>query len=531
MRQDRGTSSGLRLITAVICIILFILPGAVFAETLVNNTSSPLVTTSIPGVIIQTTTAVPTVPLTRGTTSSSSTVTTTVVTAVTSQQATPVPTARENTTAAVNPPPLLILGTPKIENLTVTMYGTVAPGSANVTMASTRWDWGDNQPLEYHGFPYSHGYSSPGTYTLTITAQQSDHQYVTKTTSIFAVQPVIPLTIPATMNTTVTGTPLLPVIANTPLLTLLEPVTDGMNVTVNGNLNPGSPGVTIDSVSAEWNDGTITKTTDLPVTHQYSEFGIYTISITGKQSDGLSTTKRITMDLKEEVPGFPGPVTPHAPPNETPVYLIIIATAIIVVAIVVVVQQISMRRRGRLHPPEIPKNFTPRAGPRPENLPSPEELAVICSGTDVTPEVLDPVIRVAVEIAREGREGQAIGTSFVVGDTDNVLTNSKQFVLNPFHGYHEAKRQITDAGVRGNIKEFAQLDGAFLVTGTGVVEAAGRCITVDLSKVNLPGGLGSRHSSVAGITQVTRSIGVVVSQSGGLISIFRDGKIVYTISP
>jgi DNA integrity scanning protein DisA with diadenylate cyclase activity len=62
-----------------------------------------------------------------------------------------------------------------------------------------------------------------------------------------------------------------------------------------------------------------------------------------------------------------------------------------------------------------------------------------------------------------------------------------------------------------------------------VVEAAGRCITVDMSQVNLPGGMGSRHSSVAGITQVTKSIGVVVSQSGGLISIFREGKIVYTI--
>ena len=112
---------------------------------------------------------------------------------------------------------------------------------------------------------------------------------------------------------------------------------------------------------------------------------------------------------------------------------------------------------------------------------------------------------------------------------ENVLDHSRQFVLNPFHGHNEAERQITDVGIRGHIKEFAQLDGAFIVTGDGVVEAAGRYITVDVSQVNLPGGLGSRHSSVAGITMVTRSIGVVVSQSGGLITIFRDGKIVYTM--
>jgi DNA integrity scanning protein DisA with diadenylate cyclase activity len=50
-----------------------------------------------------------------------------------------------------------------------------------------------------------------------------------------------------------------------------------------------------------------------------------------------------------------------------------------------------------------------------------------------------------------------------------------------------------------------------------------------MSQVNLPGGMGSRHSSVAGITQVTKSIGIVVSQSGGQIRIFREGKIVYRI--
>jgi DNA integrity scanning protein DisA with diadenylate cyclase activity len=108
---------------------------------------------------------------------------------------------------------------------------------------------------------------------------------------------------------------------------------------------------------------------------------------------------------------------------------------------------------------------------------------------------------------------------------------SKQFVLNPFRGHLEAERQIADAGIQGTIKEFAQLDGAFLITGTGVIESAGRCITVDTSQVNLPGGMGSRHSSIAGITRVTKSVGVVVSQSGGRISIFRDGKIVYKIRP
>src|SRR5690606_3312517 len=101
------------------------------------------------------------------------------------------------------------------------------------------------------------------------------------------------------------------------------------------------------------------------------------------------------------------------------------------------------------------------------------ELEAICQGTDVTLEVIESVLQVAMEIGREGREGQAVGTSFVVGDTDAVMTNSRQFVLNPFQGHKEAERQITENGIKGNIKEFAQLDGAFIISGEGIVESAG----------------------------------------------------------
>jgi DNA integrity scanning protein DisA with diadenylate cyclase activity/PKD repeat protein len=503
MRQERDTTSGLRLITAVVCIIILVLPGVVFAATLDTPPPGPEVATStVPNV-----TSVPTTPVP------------------------PVFMFRENATVTVNPPPLLIFDTPLIENLTCTLYGIVDPGSVNVTIVTIRWDWGDSHMPEYHGFPYSHVYSSPGTYTLSITVWQSDGQSVTAITNISVRQPLIPPTLPATLNIPAPGEPGGPgMVINPPVLTLLEPVIDRMNVTLNGNLNAESPGVTIESVSVDWNDGNITKSADLPVTHQYSRDGIFTVSVTGNQSDGQSTTRRITLELKSEIPAVPGPVASVPPPNnDPPIYLIVLATVIIVIAILIVGQWITQRRREPLLAPDIPKAFSTRAGPLLENRPSSEERKAICSGTGVEPDVLDSVIQVAGEIAREGREGQAIGTAFVVGDTKNVLNYSKQFVLNPFHGHHETERQVTDVGIQGTIKEFAQLDGAFLITGTGVVEAAGRCITVDLSQVNLPGGMGSRHLSIAGITQVTKSIGVVVSQSGGQISIFREGKIVYTI--
>ncbi len=459
MHQERDTSYGFWLSAAVVCLLL-VLPGVVCAETPGNTTPGPQVTTD-------------------------------VVSGVTSEPATPTPTEPVppvNTTIAVIPPPVLIIDSLVTENLTCTIYGTVAPGSVNVTIVSIRWDWGDNGTPEYHGFPYSHVYGSPGTYILSITALQSDGQNDILITNISVVRPVIPETFPTAVNISVPMGPGGPGgVVSAPLLTLLEPVIAGMNVTLNGNLNPGSPGVFIESVNVDWNDGNITKSPDLPVHHQYSVPGTFTITITGNQSDGQSTTKRIALDLGDKVSTPPLQTPSGPPPADLTPYFIGFAAVVIVIVISAVVL-IVYGRRGQT--PLYDKASALRNGKISEHIPSTEELAAICSGTDVAPAVLHSVLHVAMEIAREGREGKMIGTSFVVGDSENVQGHSKQFVLNPFYGHGETERQITNAGTRGAIKEFAQLDGAFLVTGKGLVEAAGRCITVDMSKVDLPGWAG-----------------------------------------
>lgn len=554
--------SRLRLSITALIILLLILTGAACAETVQN-------------VSVTNTTIQPTVPETTNFLYP----TTTII--------------------PITLPPRIFLTKTETDHYTSTVYGSALPGTINETISTIQWDWGDNSTPEYHEFPFSHVYSSPGTYTLSVTAFQSDGQIATETDTISIVQQILPNITIGIIPIQVPVQPAGPgVSADAPVLTLLEPVTDGMNVTLNGNLNPGGPGVTITSVSIDWNDGNLTESPDLPATHRYSEVGIYTVNITGKQSDGQSTTKAITVDLHSDNPAPPGSTASNPPPSGQPLYFIILGTAITAAVIGGVAQQILHRKRESSTPPDIPNTIAvqeelyyhakekgdmttaatyahtcarmfralaeqspqkrifylemaenwetkaqnaersgikessaPKLGGMPENLPSREELERICSGTDVEPDVIDAVIRVAVEIAREGREGQAVGTSFVVGDTDLVLNNSRQFVLNPFQGHKEEDRQITDIGIRGNIKEFAQLDGAFIITGSGLVESAGRYITADMSQVKLPEGLGSRHSSIAGITLVTKSIGIVVSQSGGLISIFRDGKIIYPISP
>ena len=155
---------------------------------------------------------------------------------------------------------------------------------------------------------------------------------------------------------------------------------------------------------------------------------------------------------------------------------------------------------------------------------------LVIADSDVTEEVFDVVFHICTEISIEGREGKAVGTTFLIGDTKNVLEKSRQIILNPFEGHKPEARVVMNPELKENIKALAQLDGAFVITGDGFVESVGRYITVDTSSVKLPPGMGTRHNSVAAITQVTKTVGIVVSQSGGVITIFRNGQILKKIT-
>lgn len=154
----------------------------------------------------------------------------------------------------------------------------------------------------------------------------------------------------------------------------------------------------------------------------------------------------------------------------------------------------------------------------------------IIAGTDVEGEVFDAVFHICTEIVREGREGHKVGTTFIVGDAPAVMEQSRQLGLNPFEGHPEGRRTVTNPDTKENIKEFATMDGAFVVNGYGVFEAARRYLTAPAEGIDIPEGFGTRHRSAAAMTKVTRSIAFVVSESGGRISILRDGRIVKLIA-
>jgi len=151
--------------------------------------------------------------------------------------------------------------------------------------------------------------------------------------------------------------------------------------------------------------------------------------------------------------------------------------------------------------------------------------------TKVPLETLRSVVDLAVEIGREGREGKAVGTMFVVGSHRKVLPLSREGVHDNFRGYPLKERELSNPRVRESVKEIALLDGAFIVSSSGVVQSAGRILVAPARGLTLSKGLGARHWAAAAITKTTPAVAITVSESNGTVRIFQDGRVMLRIEP
>ncbi len=151
--------------------------------------------------------------------------------------------------------------------------------------------------------------------------------------------------------------------------------------------------------------------------------------------------------------------------------------------------------------------------------------------TKVPLETLKLVVDLAVDIGREGREGKPVGTMFIVGDHRKVLEQSRPGGFDFVRGYQRKERNLADYRVREGIREIAQLDGMFIVSADGTIEACARIIDTPQVELTMTTGLGSRHYSGAAISKNTKAIAVVVSESSGTVRIFQNGEVVLRIEP
>jgi len=103
-------------------------------------------------------------------------------------------------------------------------------------------------------------------------------------------------------------------------------------------------------------------------------------------------------------------------------------------------------------------------------------------------------------------------------------------ILDPLKGHPDEDKRIDDPSVRETLKELAQLDGAFVISGDGVAVAACRYLSASAEGIELPLGLGSRHMAAASISRSTRTVSVVASESS-MVRLFDDGVLVAEVVP
>lgn len=143
--------------------------------------------------------------------------------------------------------------------------------------------------------------------------------------------------------------------------------------------------------------------------------------------------------------------------------------------------------------------------------------------------VFEKVLRIALELAHEGREGKPVGAIFVIGNHRDVEKSSQEGRINPFRGYTEKERNILDDAIRETVKEIAKLDGAFIIKGNGVIVSACATLRPAMAGDVLNQGLGARHAAAAAITASTKSIAITLSESTGDVRVWRRGVMITEI--
>jgi diadenylate cyclase len=157
-----------------------------------------------------------------------------------------------------------------------------------------------------------------------------------------------------------------------------------------------------------------------------------------------------------------------------------------------------------------------------------DEIDLRASST--TQETIQSVIDLAIEIAREGREGRKIGTLFAGGAEHDVLERSRSLILDPLAGHPPDDRRVDDPNTRETLKELAQLDGGFIISGDGIALSACRYFESQHPPNKQPLGLGTRHIAAASISTTTAAVAVVVSESS-VVRVYSRGNLITEILP
>jgi diadenylate cyclase len=157
------------------------------------------------------------------------------------------------------------------------------------------------------------------------------------------------------------------------------------------------------------------------------------------------------------------------------------------------------------------------------------ELIKLTDG--IQPSVLDAAFSVAGRIGRVARRGKRVGAIFMIGDSLKVQEGAQQLIPNPFKGHEEELRRLTNPVIHDTLIELAKLDGAFVIRGDGFIQSAAVFLATGDAELEVPVGLGARHTAAAAVTARTGATAIVVSATDGNVRVFAKGKLVMQLDP
>ena len=97
-------------------------------------------------------------------------------------------------------------------------------------------------------------------------------------------------------------------------------------------------------------------------------------------------------------------------------------------------------------------------------------------------------------------------------------------IINAFYNLTD-KPKVSDPDLKENKKNFAELDGTFIINHEGEILSAGTYIDIPTTNLEFPDGFGTKHRACAALTKETNAIAVVVSESGGKVRVLKQGRI------
>jgi hypothetical protein len=148
----------------------------------------------------------------------------------------------------------------------------------------------------------------------------------------------------------------------------------------------------------------------------------------------------------------------------------------------------------------------------------PREISKLAEQHDMSTVVLEHVLLLAVKLSDAGS-----GTLITVGDHEGVLLNSDPPKASYVSWAEMSLQGTPDAAILPLLRQ----DGATVISGDGkIIRAMTRLSPPAVTKATEEIGRGTKHSTAAKISKVTKALVVAVSTDDGRVAIFSDGNIV-----